>query len=630
MRSKTSFFDKTVYKKNLTRFAPVWVLYTLVLLLGIILMYNDGGDQKSFWFAYYLAKINEVLGYVNLVYAWLVAQMLFGDLLYNSRMCNGLHAMPVAREGWFGTNLLSGVTFSILPTAVAALATLPLLAGSIYTDAWLLAVYAFIGSNLMFLCFFGLAVFAAMAVGNRFTMTAGYCLLNFGAAIFYWLVDTAYTPLLYGVITPTSLASKLTPLSHMTNVQFIDPERLYNIYGSSLEGATASFQLTGEGWRLLVLAAVGMVFAAAALMLYRRRNLECAGDAVAFPVLVPVFQVLSAVVVATGFHLFLYTFMGVRDLSYLFLAVGLVIGWFAGKMLLERTTRVFRPKNWVGLAALTAVLAVTLTLTYFDIFGIQTRIPKAEEIESVFFETGYTRGFTLTEDEDIEDMLQLHALALEAPMEDTGTYAYVCTDDGQRVRYTDTSAAIYGTPQEIDHFVYSAEVGLTYKLKNGNTVRRRYTIWTDGDAADIARRTLSSWDGVNATYGFYEGVYGEKVDRLTLALSTFEGISIYPAVQGLSEYQDIESANSLLEAIQADCAAGTMAQDRYFHNGHFRIEDDEYESGYTTSDCLEITIRGEEYNWYIQVYPDSENTLRWLQERDLLGAEIRPENVRGY
>ena len=38
MRSKTSCFNKTIFKKNLTRFAPVWCLYTLCLLLGLFLL----------------------------------------------------------------------------------------------------------------------------------------------------------------------------------------------------------------------------------------------------------------------------------------------------------------------------------------------------------------------------------------------------------------------------------------------------------------------------------------------------------------------------------------------------------------------------------------------------------------
>ena len=55
MRSKTSFCNKTLFRKNLTRFAPVWVLYTIFLVVGLFLLYTNGGDTRSFqreyWFA---------------------------------------------------------------------------------------------------------------------------------------------------------------------------------------------------------------------------------------------------------------------------------------------------------------------------------------------------------------------------------------------------------------------------------------------------------------------------------------------------------------------------------------------------------------------------------------------------
>lgn len=38
MKSKTSFFNKTVLKKNLTRFAPVMAVYTLCLILGMMML----------------------------------------------------------------------------------------------------------------------------------------------------------------------------------------------------------------------------------------------------------------------------------------------------------------------------------------------------------------------------------------------------------------------------------------------------------------------------------------------------------------------------------------------------------------------------------------------------------------
>lgn len=55
----------------------------------------------------------------------------------------------------------------------------------------------------------------------------------------------------------------------------------------------------GKFTSLLIYAAVGIVFAIVGLLLYRKRNLECAGDAIAFPILQPLFQLVCAVGVGT-------------------------------------------------------------------------------------------------------------------------------------------------------------------------------------------------------------------------------------------------------------------------------------------------------------------------------------------
>ncbi len=256
MQSKTSFFNKTLFRKNLTRFAPVWVVYSLCLIVGVALVYTDNTrEQRLYWFASHMATdIPQVLSMVNLVYAPIVAQLLFGDL-YNSRMCNAIHALPIRREGWYLTNAVSGICFSLIPTALMAVVSVPLLAGSIVEGAWKIALYLLLYSNLGFLCFYGIAMFCAVCVGNRFTMLAAYGLVNFGAYIAYWLVDTLYTPLLYGVITPSRLAISLTPVLHMSDHTFFevtDYAELFDLVrsqGKVWAELSAAFSTTGEGWR---------------------------------------------------------------------------------------------------------------------------------------------------------------------------------------------------------------------------------------------------------------------------------------------------------------------------------------------------------------------------------------------
>ena len=97
MKLRTSFCNKTLLRKNITRFSPVWGVYTLCLLVGMGLMYMDADNGKvNFWFASHMAKSIQIMGLVNLFFAPITAMLLFGDL-FNSRMCNAIHAMPLRR-----------------------------------------------------------------------------------------------------------------------------------------------------------------------------------------------------------------------------------------------------------------------------------------------------------------------------------------------------------------------------------------------------------------------------------------------------------------------------------------------------------------------------------------------------
>ena len=622
MQLKTSFFNKTIYRKNLTRFAPVWGIYTLCLILGILLMYSNGGTAKFFHFARNMAQLVEIMGLVNLCYALIVAQLLFGDL-YTSRMCNMLHAFPMRRETWFLTNLASGLLFSLVPTLIMAIVATPLLMGSLFENSCVLPWYIFLASNLQFVCFFGMAAFAAMAVGNRFTMIAGYGLLNAGAYIAYWLVDTVYTPMLYGVVTPTALSENLTPISHMVNHPYIQVNvSLYDLreqFGEALEGATAVFTISDQWWRLWMLAGAGIVFALLGLLLYRIRDLECAGDAVAFKVLNPVFQVLCSVFVAAAGQFFLYAFLGLSKQNYMILIAGLVVGWFIAKMLLERSTRVFRLKNFYGLAALAAVFAVSLWLTHVDILGIETYLPNADKIKIVSLDSRST--MKLTDPREIEDMLRLHADALENRPEGYGVY--ILDEGGNRVQITD-----FEDETEYETYYYAADISLRYELESGKIIRRNYAIWVDSVAGEIAEDYMSRWENVD-----YRTITinGKEYNRLTTILNDFDHF-ILPGYENERDLPELcrsqSAAMELIEAIKADCAAGNMAQHPYFHTGHFRIPDEYAEKGYYEDAALYISFRGADYGWSVNVFADCENTLRWLKQHDLLIPEHHTENIR--
>ena len=211
-----------------------------------------------------------------------------------------------------------------------------------------------------------------------------------------------------------------------------------------------------------MLAIVGIIFAVLGLILYHYRNLECAGDAVCSRKLVPLFQILSALFVAVAAEYAASEFMGYNNLDwlkYLFLFCGLIVGWFAGKMLVERSARVFRPQNWVGLGILAAVLAVSMGLTKLDVLGLEERMPDIGDIATV-----QLNSYKMEDRSDIETVLKFHNLALNDRVNQDG--AYVLEDNGEYVRMEDSDYRYWQEGDPLPQQRMATSCNLTYTLKN--------------------------------------------------------------------------------------------------------------------------------------------------------------------
>lgn len=631
MKSRTSFFNRTLFRKNVTRFAPLWGIYLLCLLIGLGLMYMEADNRiVNFWFASNMATCIQVMGLVNLFFAPLVAMLLFGDL-FNGRMCNALHAMPVRRETLFLTNVVSGLMFSLVPTAVMALLSIPLLAGTVVHNAWQIAILWYFGTNLEFICYFGMAVFCIFCAGNKLGFAALYAVLNGGAYLAYAIVDMLYTPMLYGVVTPDNLVEMLTPIAQMLDDTFVEVANYQDmliLFEGRMNEAVADFWVDENFYTLIAFALVGIVFLALGLLLYRKRDLECAGDAVAVRWMAPVFQTVAAIAGLAAavlcLEMFFYSMSKKDVILYSLAFCGMVVGWFAGKMLLERSTRVFRPKNWIGLGVMAAVFVVSLTLTKFDVFGIEDWTPRADKVASV--DIGYG-SIELTEEEDIAKVIRLQEMALEDRLEDYGRYP---------ARYIDSLPSVshvtcpeegfdYGDEEHEGEYDYNEphyetdHVVITYRMDSGKEVTRRYYIWASFEEGQIIREFLSRWDNVwrDARMGYEDEIDFSRVEDFS--------------VDGRRVPQELMTEETVLEfldAIKADCDARNMAPNGVYHTGSFRYEiDDPYDQseemyGYNDNIYVHIsTYTGAGKNVTgasFRIFADSENSVRWLQDRGLL------------
>ena len=134
MRSVTSCFNSTLYRKNLSRFWPIWALYSVIWLFALPLNLLTTIQRGQNWaledLTHSLDYFSRVsvgyslnLGTVLAVIFGLLAAMAVFSYLDASRSACMMHALPLRREALFFTNYLSGLSFLLLPNAASALAS---------------------------------------------------------------------------------------------------------------------------------------------------------------------------------------------------------------------------------------------------------------------------------------------------------------------------------------------------------------------------------------------------------------------------------------------------------------------------------------------------------------------------
>ena len=535
MKLKTSFFNPTVLRKDVTRFAPLWGLYTVFMLMVVFLLGLDENEPARF--ASIAPNITQAMGAVNCVYGGLCALLLFGDL-FTSKMAGMLHAMPMRREGWFLTHFTAGMLFCIVPNTLGAVIACMILQQYCYLAFIWLAVMV-----LQFLFFFSVGAFAAQCAGNKLGAMGIYALINFLAVLVAFLVVTFYEPVLYGVVMDTEGMLRGSPAVNFCLSPYM------NVVYDNMEGIARFEGFKDTGWTYLwVSVAVGLVFLGSAVVLYRRRQLESAGDLISFRPAAPVFLVIYTLCCGAAFY-FLPKMVGI-EAEYLFLVLGFGVGFFTGHMLLEKKVNVFQLKKWIGFGALTAAFFLTITIVTIDPFGVTRYVPEADQVRRVrlspyaadyYIENEYV---ALTDSQDIMAVIDVHKTMVK---DRPGTRGDTMT------------------------------FWIRYELRDGRTVTRKYQVEIVSSEAQTLKTFYTDFSYVtgaeNVDYIMKNAEYFEFFGhRSDLPNIIFGGDGVkeqYPyedfVVVEVDDMENSQVIRGLLEAIKADCEAGNMAQQWDFH-----------------------------------------------------------------
>jgi ABC-2 type transport system permease protein len=472
MRSKNSFFNKTIFKKNVTLYWPLWILYLGFLLLvmpGVIWMemsrYNKleamDLDMAAIQLRTLQGSISIGISPIIIFACAVVMAMAVFSYLNVARTANAIHALPVSRTELFVTNYLSGLSFMIIPQIITFLVTVVVCLSFEVTSIQYLLEWLLMTMGMTFFAY-SMAVFVEMFTGQTFAMPVYFFIVNFLYVGIRSIIDSLVMMLCYGVTDYSSLGTScvLSPLyylaTHVKASLIYSDEYVNNYYSSYVTGIS----ITGQGLvALYALAAIVLV--AAAFALYRKRKIETAGDLITIAVVKPIFRwgfgiccgfvsAMLALVILWDYDLALsriWTYIAVIFCGFIFFVIA--------QMMLEKRFKVIRKpllKEWLIFAVASVVV---LGLVDFDVFGIESYVPDTDEIEAAFVYMDYPLEVA---GEDYDALIEAHREIIA---------------DCDEMRMAEHSGEY--------HYYYTT---IRYYLKSGKEVSRSYALPLAEDISD--------------------------------------------------------------------------------------------------------------------------------------------------
>ena len=605
MRSEKTFFDPAIYRRTLSRFWLAGAAYTAALCFIAFMCgrYIDGSADSGVEYVRYviLTGLTKRMVIAAAVGAVVMAIAVHG-WMFRKNSATYIAALPVRREALFISNMLAGLTLLFLPCAVMTAVTLLLYGGGAFHTAYLLQSALVV--VLMNAAFFGIASFCTAFTGNIAVLPGIYAMLLYAFVGLEAACRYIAEFQLFGVLGGGRQLAALSPIYYISNgyIQTFDTQAIP--YAATY-------------------AAAGVMFAGLAVILFRRRDMESAGEVVAVPALRLIFRWGLAAAMSLAMALLLlqtvfnyrmncYALTGGSTpgrLALLLLAMlfGAAVGWFGAEALMRKTPHVF-DRHWKGLGVLCAILCAVMIGGDLDVFGIEKYQPAADEIGyAVVSGWGVYNDTPITQPENIGKVLELQRSILSHKDEYEKAYGLHGVVVPLEIRYYDTDGALLSQRTYI--YTYSESESLSYVTGGNRGIG--VDVSDTGRGADVRlyEELLNARELVEQ-----RAIYPRSRSESTIFSAYIQWYSDLPygMMQEITDLTADEFWELYETCIVPDMRDGTIGQIRI-------VQDEEY---FTEGEPICIQVSGifsaapgeYEYNFYdLQPTAFSKRTNAWLR-----------------
>ncbi|MCM3584147.1 DUF6449 domain-containing protein [Mesobacillus maritimus] len=572
MPLKTSWLNKELILQIIRSTSWISILYFFGLLFALpirmLMMYT--AEEESI--AQY-NPVNSLFHYefviqlgLTIIIPVLLSVFLF-RYLQVKQSADLMHSLPIRREKLFHHYVLSGIILLILPIIFVAFIIMGVHAAfNLSSFFHLKDIGYWVGTTIVLdLLIFSAGVFVAMITGiSAVQGVLTYILLLFPAGmtvlIFYNL-----QMLLFGFPTDFYLHRNLETLSPLTYATLLDGRPLQKI-------------------DVILYLFFTFLFYVFSILLYKKRKVESASEAIAFTKLRSIFKygVTFCTMLVGGMY-----FAEVQNESFDWMIfgyiVGSIIGYYIANMLLEKSWRVFHKLK--GLV----IYGVVIAFVYIGIQGFgfyENNVPEQSEIKKVYL-TDSPRmnldpklyGYTFTPDalqekSNIELVRKLHQQIIN----DKKINAQLPENEFMRTAF------------------------FLYELENGKIVTRQYRV-DDRIYEQLFKPIYESTEYKMASNEIFH-IDADEVEYLNI-IGNGPGKWTVP-------FRIEKDLKEIIELLRADILVESY-------------EDQNYYSGRGSN--IEIFL-GKDHYVYLDFKPTYKGLEKWLKDRELLNqTTIVPEDI---
>ena len=412
MISKTSLFNKGIYKSTVRRYAWGSVLYFIMLFIftGMMILLNEDPQHvNTYWSA---RGHSTLLGNEYMVIPMLmsivvpsVAGLLIFRYIHSKKTSVFVHSLPVKRSANYISSVLAALTLMAVPVVLNSviLIIMSATAYSLHFTVGHCITWMLLNLFSLFVMF-SCVCFVAVITGNSFGMIGLNVLFHSVGLILAAAFTMVCEVFLYGFAGERNLMDKVFNNAFITRIPAI-----MTGWGNVHEKV-----VTGYIIDIAIFLAAAVLLYIVSGFLYNKRRMETAEDVAGFTCLNYIFKYLVTFIAAIGaFAIFCFSIYESSLMLWLMVLVISAVIYFGSEMLLKKTLRVW--SSYKGYAGFLIVFAAVMCLFAFtSFFGFETHIPEKAGVESVAVYDYYRNEKPyITDEEIISKAIRIHNEMLE-------------------------------------------------------------------------------------------------------------------------------------------------------------------------------------------------------------------------